>query len=309
VADLRQLIDPPTFTPTPFGLLTTVDFPTVDNDYWQNGVTYQPMCAGSSLGDSTYDECIAVTGVGGTPPPANLTSNVSTKARGATSFTVYAEFDCAPIGNAQAQEIATRALAMTEPWQVEHAFWTGLVGGVANVAMPHLAANTQILDSGGIMLQSAATDVGVTGVGSPFVNGDLPNMGVAIGLLEQALANCYGGVGVIHIPELALPTMGAMGDYKGPTLTTSNGNKVAVGGGYPGTGPNGASRSGNSCWIYATGNVFALRSPIRVRAPQGAAAFDRTTNTMKMIAERTYVLGWDCCHFAIQAALGVPKGT
>ena len=40
MADMRQVIDPPNFTPIPFGLLTTVDWPVIGNDYWQNGVTY-----------------------------------------------------------------------------------------------------------------------------------------------------------------------------------------------------------------------------------------------------------------------------
>jgi hypothetical protein len=308
MANMRQVVDPPSFTPTPFGLLSAVEFMQPGNDYWQNGITYQPMCA-STIGDTTYDECLAVTGAGNPSPPPALSNNITRNLRGATTFTVYAEFDCAPVGNDQAQTIATRALDMAEPYQVERSFWTGTIAGTSNIAFPHLAANARITDADGIMLQSAATDVGVTGVGSPYVNGDLPNIGTAFGLLEQALANCYAGVGVIHVPEIVLPTVTALGQFKGPTLTTSNGNKIAVGGGYPGTSPTGAARSANTCWIYATGNVFAIRSAVRIRAPQGAAALDRSTNTMKMIAERTYVLGWDCCHFAIQASLGVPKGT
>jgi hypothetical protein len=92
-------------------------------------------------------------------------------------------------------------------------------------------------------------------------------------------------------------------------MTTKNGNKVAIGGGYPGSGPDGAPRAANTTWLYATGNVFGYRSNVRVRAPQGAESIDRSNNTIKMIAERTYVLGWDCCHFAVQAFLGAPKGT
>jgi hypothetical protein len=310
---MRQVIEPPTFTPTPFGLLTTVEWTPVTNDYWQNGVTYQPMCdtSGTSLGSTTYDECLAVTGAGGPPPPpASLSGTISTDPRGATVFTVFAEFDCASVGNAQAQTIAERALSMAEPWQVERAFWTG-VAGDQKIVYPHLAANAEVLDSGGITLQTAAVNVGATGTGSPFVTGDLPNIETAIGLLEGALANCYGGVGVIHVPQMIVPTMDAWNIIRaqGPVMRTLNGNKVAVGEGYPGTSPTGAARTGNSCWIYATGNVFAIRSEIRVRAPQGAPSLDRSTNTMKMIAERTYVLGWDCCHFAVQAALGVPRGT
>ena len=307
----RQIVDPPSFTPIPFGLLTTVEYPPIDGVHWQNGITYGPTCGvvTTGLGSATYSDCLAVTGVGGSPPPAPpLGNTLSRIMRGATAFTVYAEFDCAPVGNEQAQATAEKALAQAEAWQVERAFWTGLDSG-QTVVFPHLAANAQVLDPQGILLQTAATNV--TGSGSVGVVGDLVNIETALGLLEAALANCYNGIGVIHVPELLLPTMDAWGIVKaqGPIMRTLNGNKVAVGAGYPGTGPDGSVRAGNTTWMYATGNVFGFRSNVRVRAPQGPESFDKLTNTQRMIAERTYVLGWDCCHFAVQTALGVPRGT
>jgi hypothetical protein len=300
----RQIVDAPSYSPTPFGLMTTVEWVTSSDPHWQNGITYSPMCGAGSLGATTFDECIAVTGTGDAPPPQAFANTVTHTPRGATSFVAMTEFDCAPIGNDQAQKIATDALAMAEPWQVERAFWTGVASG-QSVVFPHLAANAQTLDATGILLQSAATTV--TGVGETAPH----NIDLALGLLEEALGNCYGGIGVIHVPELLLPTMDAWGVIKkvGAVMYTTNGNKIAVGGGYPGTSPAGVARGSSATWIYATGNVFGYRSQVRVRAPQGAQAFDRSTNTMKMIAERTYVLGWDCCHFAIQSNVGVPKGT
>lgn len=312
MAGMRQVVDPPSFTPVPYGLLTTVEFPPDDGSgHWQNGITYQPMCgvAVTGVGASTYDaNCLAVTGTGSPPPAAGLTNNITVAPRGATSFEVYAEFDCSVVGNDQAQQIAGRAIAMAEGWQVERAFWTGIAGS-QGVVFPHLAAAARVDDSTGIMLQSAA--INVTGTGSVGIAGDLTNIDISLGLLEAALANCYDGVGVIHVPQLAVPTLDAWGLIKtqGAVMKTLNGNKVAVGAGYNGTSPAGAPRDGNTIWLYATGNVFCYRSAVRIRAPQGAAAFDRSVNTMKMIAERTYVLGWDCCHFAVQTSLGAPKGT
>jgi hypothetical protein len=310
VAVARQVVDPPSFTPSAYGLLSVVEWVPTNDTHWMNGITYQPLCS-ASLGGTTYDDCISVTGTGGPPPPESSLSNTATlTTRAATAFTVFAEFDCAPIGNAQAQRRAEQAMAQAEPWQVERAFWTGQAGGQA-VAFPHLAASAQVLVDGTVILQSAAVDVSVTGTGSPAVNGDLLNPATALGLLEQALANCYGGVGVIHVPAVALPSLDSDGlvNTSGPVMRTANGNKVSVGDGYPATSPAGVARAANSAWLYATGNVFGYRSPTRVRAPQGPEAFDRSTNTMKMIADRTYVLGWDCCHFAVPMALGVPKGT
>lgn len=312
MAGLRQIVDPPSFAPIPFGLLTTVEWPVTNDLHWQAGITYAPTCstAVTGLGAITYDTNLAVTGAGGPPPPpAPLANTLARRIRGATSFEVYVEFDCAQVGNMQAQQDAEDALGMTEAWLVERAFWTG-VGGGQNIVWPHLASNAAVYDPDGILLGSTA--VNVTGVGQIGVAGDALNIETALGLLEGALANCYGGIGVIHVPQMLVPTLDAWGVIKanGPVMKTLNGNKVAIGAGYPGTGPDGSSRAGNQCWMYATGNVFGYRSPVRVRAPDNSAAsFDKSTNTRKMIAERTYVLGWNCCHFAVQAALGVPKGT
>jgi hypothetical protein len=313
VANLRQIVDPPSFTPLSFGLLSAMEMPTPAPAHWQQGITYEPLCGVnvSGVGALTYDEYFVITGVGGAPPPPPdmVTGNVSQITRGAFPFTTFVEFDCSTVGLIGAQRLAEQALSMAEPWQVERAFWTGMAGGQP-VVYPHLAANAQLLDTTGILVQTAA--VNVTGVSSVGITGDLVNVETALGLLEGALANCYNGVGTIHVPQLLVPTLDAWGIIRqqGPMMKTLNGNKVAVGAGYPGTGPDGSARAGNTCWMYATGNVFGYRSDVRVRAPDTSpSSLDRATNTRKMIAERTYVIGWDCCHFAVQTALGVPRGT
>jgi hypothetical protein len=159
MAGMRQVVDPPSFTPVPFGLLSTVEFPPITGPHWQNGITYQPLCGVTVTGTgTTYNPCLAVTGTGHPPTPPDQTGNVTRLTRGATSFVVRAEFDCAPVGNDQAQQIAEQALAMSEPWQVERAFWTGIAAGQP-VVYPHLAAASQVLDSDGVILQTAAINV------------------------------------------------------------------------------------------------------------------------------------------------------
>jgi hypothetical protein len=38
-------------------------------------------------------------------------------------------------------------------------------------------------------------------------------------------------------------------------------------------------------------------------------ALDRARNDVVLVAERTYVIGWDCCHFAVPVRLGgIPTG-
>lgn len=302
----RLLVDPPAFTPTPYGLTSVVDWRPVGADiaHWQNGVTYEPTCSPSisGFGATTYDECIAVTGIGAPPAPAAKADNVDKIFRGATPFTCYVEFDCAAVGNDDALARAQDALARSEGWQVERAFWTGKAGGgpvgTTAVVWPHLASNAQVLDANGYVLSDAATQV--TGGATPL------HVVEALGLLEGQFADCYAGAGVIHIPQRALPTLDAWGLVKtsGNVLKTLNGNRVAVGAGYPGTSPAGASPAAGSVWIYATGAPFGYRGAVRMLGTGGQ--MDRAKNTVKMIAERTYVLGYDCCLVAALVAISVP---
>lgn len=287
----RQVVDPPAFTPSPYGLLSVVQQPPTGDPHWQNGITWQSRCPGTDMGSTTYDECITVTGTGLAPvPPSSKADNVNYTVRGATPFTPYVEFDCSTVGNADAAAQAQQALAQSESYLVERAFWTGTAGGQPTV-WPHLAANTQMLDTSGYLLQSPA----VTGGGAAL------KPARALGVLEGMLADCYNGVGVIHIPQFVLPMLAGAGfggiQKQGSQILTGNGNLVAVGPGYPGTSPAGAAAPTNQAWIYATGAVFMYRGQVRATSP--SESIDRAENTMKMIAERTYVLGWDCCHVAV----------
>jgi hypothetical protein len=190
--------------------------------------------------------------------------------------------------------VASDALARVEQYQVEAAFWTGAAGG-QTVAFPHLAANAEVLDSQQIVLQPVATTC-VTGVDAAH----------ALGALEDCLADCYAGQGVIHIPRIALPTFAAWNlvEARDGALFTTAGNRVVVGGGYAGTGPDGTSPAAGSTWMYATGALFGYRGDVRMHSPRDS--IDRSANTMRMIAERTYVLGFECCLLAAHFDLGVP---
>lgn len=291
MAGARQIIDPPGFTPLPYGLWDAVQKPSIDNPHWMQGVTWIERCP---TGGTTYDECLSVTGTGAPPEPAAKTDNVDQTFRGATPFTIVTEFDCSPVGLRDAATVAEDALARVESRQVEAAFWTG-VSGSQTVVFPHLAADAEVLDSQGIVLQTAATPV-VTG--ADVVRG--------LGALEAELAECYAGQGVIHIPHSALSVMAAWNLIveRDGRLETRAGNLIVVGGGYTGSGPDGSPADAESTWIYATGAVFGYRGDVQVRSPRDS--IDRSANTMRMIAERTYVLGFECCLLAAHILLGVP---
>jgi hypothetical protein len=87
-------------------------------------------------------------------------------------------------------------------------------------------------------------------------------------------------------------------------LRTLAGNLVVPGVGYTGSSPAGAAPAEGTTWIYATGAVFGFRSGVYVREFPGT--FDRAENTVRMIASRTYLFGFECCHLAALTTLGVP---
>jgi hypothetical protein len=181
---------------------------------------------------------------------------------------------------------------------VEQVFWTGTAGGDANIVYPHLAASAAVTSGSTpiITLQCAA----VTVTGSAVLD-----VTEGIGMLEGALGACSNGQGVLHVPltlgEMLFRANAVKAD--GNQLKTQAGNLVALGAGYPGTGPDGTQPLPGSLWIYMTGQVFGYRSAIE--AFNFRDSFDRTENTVKLIAERTYVLGFDCCClYAVQVSTG-----
>lgn len=278
-----QVIDAPTTVPLPFGLLSVVQPLDVTSEHWQNGIVWQSRCPGTPT--ITYDECVAVTGTGAPPPQPTKVSNVNKSMRAATSFTPYVEIDCSPVGSGGLGDYVRNAFTSVESYAVERALWTGLAGNNAVVAYPHLAASAQVIDADGNILQT----VPVTG--GPFKPAD------ALGFLEAQMASCLGAVGTIHVPRRALSALSLQLVTTGGQLKTRGGNLVAAGGGYLGTSPAGTAPAASQAWIYGTGQIFGKWGDIRVLDLPGS--FDRAKNTQKMIAERTYLLGWDCCHVGV----------
>lgn len=289
----RVIVDPPVYVPSPYGLLTAVELRSSSDPHWQMGVTWEDICGGTGV---TLDACVtsapAVTGSGLVPAKAATTAR---SIWGATPFTVYVEVDCAPVDFYENRVETMRvALNRFESYQVERTFWTGLaperggLNGLANGVLPHLAANAPVTETSlgrTITLQQSA--VVPTGAALNVVN--------ALGVLEQQLATCLNGTGVIHVPQALAPDMALLVQRQGNRLVTPNGNVVSIGAGYPGTSPAGAAPAAGTAWMYATGPVFAYRGEASMRMLDGAAPLDRSLNTVKAVVERTYVLGYGCC--------------
>lgn len=296
MAGARQIVDPPGFIPLSYGLWDSIQHPAIDNPHWQQGITWIERCPD---GGTTYDECLAVTGTGAPPEPPAKADNVDQTFRGATPFTVYAEFDCSTVGVGDAATAARDALARIEQTQVERAFFHGTAGGQPTV-FPHLAADTEVVDSQGIVLQPVA---------SPTVTGSDVDITDGLGRLEAELSGCYGGQGFIHIPHRVFPMLAAwnLAIERDGGLYTPAGNRIVVGSGFENHAPDGTPAEARTAWIYATGQVFGYRGDVKFT--RARESIDRTENTYKMIAERTYVIGFECCLIATQISLGViPAG-
>lgn len=282
----RQYIDVSgySFASSRYGLLSVADVSTPGDTRWQNGVEFQPIACDTAL--VTRNSCLT-----------DITTKVPTvtgsPAFGADPFTVYSWVGCSLVGTPRAEyeRRTTEALARGEGRGVEDVFWTGNANGES--VLPHLAENTTTVEDG-VVLQTAA---------SPVTTGSAVDVVTAVGLLEGELAQCYGGEGVLHVPATAVAHLADRGQLiqDGDMLRTWYGNRVAVYASNNRQGPTGVNPAAGQYWFYATGPVTVLRS--NVFLTPFAESIDRSKNNVVQIAERTYIIKWDCCHLAAQVAL------
>lgn len=307
VANARINVSAPAKELLPYGLFSVVEprRPTgPDSNRWQNGVTWSNVCPDAN---TTYEQCLVnnaigfnlpVTGVGAPPVKASTAGRTH---YGASPFTVFVEIDCSPPGYwNQADEIVRDTFQQSEQYEVESVFFSGTVGGTANVQMPHLAAAAAITDATVLpttVMQLQTASLAPTGGGSLDVV-------EALGKLEAAMAACIKGVGIIHVNTTLLPHLKAqhLVEEKDGVLYTCAGNKVAVSAAYTGASPANGVQVGVS-WMYGTGPVFLYSSAGRFIG-DNTEDFDRGVDTLKRLYERTYVLGFDCCLFAVPASTG-----
>lgn len=304
----RINVTPPVKAPLEHGLFAVVEGrsqPTTSgriDPHWKNGVTWQNTCPDAG---STYDQCIQANSLGvavtGIAEPAPKAATADRSIWGATPFTVLVEVDCsAPGFYDRADEIVRETFTQSEQVEVESVFSSGAVGGVTDLAFPHLAAAAGLVETepGGAVLQLQTGNLGPTGGGALDVV-------EALGRVEAALGTCVKGKGVIHIPAALLShfvaekvaRLGDDGVYRSPA-----GHAFAVGAGYNGASPAGVVEVGQ-LWIYATGPVFMYASEGKF-VGEKRESLDRDVNTLKRIYERTYVLGFDCCLFGVAVSTG-----
>lgn len=295
----RLLVQAPTLKPLQFGLLSVAQEVPTSDPHWRAGAFYQADVCDPS--DIILDSC---------PNPAlNFTkvpTTVGTPTRGSDAFSVYSYIDCAAPGGfyERNEQLVRNALQNGENRAIERAFWNGSADAPTGVPIyPHLAANAQVIDpnqQGSIILQTAAIVISGTAASGAAVD-----VVEGIGLLEGAMASCYGGTPIIHMPRRALAHLSSrfLLNVNGGFINTPSGSLISAGGGNQFTGPDGTKAPDGFAWFYATGQVMYRRGDIVVTSTPGEA-LRRDVNSMRLIAERTYQFGWDCCHFAVLVSLG-----
>jgi hypothetical protein len=102
----------------------------------------------------------------------------------------------------------------------------------------------------------------------------------ALAFVEDDLATHYHGEGVVHMTRGMATRLAASLVRSGSRVETMAGTPVAVGAGYAAANPN---------TIYGTGAMVIYRGPVAVDTRWNLSINDELT-----LAERTYVVGWDC---------------
>lgn len=282
-----------------YGLLDNVTWVPGDSaGHWRGGIFWDVDCYESS---PTISACFD----GG---PADVTAKTATwgrDQRGARAFTVFDRWDCSPVGRgltqddlADGQNAALRALSVSAAYTVESVFWSGNVGNTPAKVFPNLitiSSSPVVTGTRGLItLQPSAT----------LITGGL-DVTEGLGLLEDALADCYHGRGWIHVPKILVSSLAQANlvTERGGKLYTYAGNLVVCGRGYDHTlGPNGVTNPAGVTQMYATSPVFAIKDT--PRSFNLTQTFDRNVNTVEAIAEQTYLLGWHCCLIGVTVTTG-----
>lgn len=282
----RDWAEAPAFTPLPHTLLD-VSPPVPFTGHQKLGVMYQVDSCATPL---EYNVA-CVTGTGAAKSP---TADVLWRA--ADPFVVYSWLPCTFAGGEPPEKLKADTLAAHRDnvaRTVGSIFWTG--GNTPT--SQKLASNTStIITSGGsdVVLQTAATVV--TGTGNA--------LDLSIGLLEQSMADCYGGTPFLHIPRkliAILASMHQLQDRDGALYTKGGSRIVAYSG--PNTGPDGTAAPAGFAWVYATSPVKVWAGPVQWTADDAAEILRRDINGTVLIAEQRFAAGWGCCHFASLVSL------
>ncbi|MBP2703519.1 hypothetical protein JOL79_06865 [Microbispora sp. RL4-1S] len=269
-------VSPPTVEPYGYGLFSVAQFPVETDRHWRCGVEWEPYACDPAR--TIADDCHL--------PPVEKVLDDGVPLVSASAFTVYGSYLCRTVGRTEQQILdrVRQAVRLGEQRAVEHAFWTGELGNTPRLADP----GAVILNPGGVI---------------PADAGDALSPVAGLAALESYLRESYGGTGVIHAPAGAVPVLAQAQQFCGTCtapLRTWLGTPVAAGGGYVvNTGPDGNPAPAGTAWLYGTGPVAIRRGEVFINPDSIGQALNRTTNEVAILAEREYVVGFDCLLAAV----------
>jgi len=116
----------------------------------------------------------------------------------------------------------------------------------------------------------------------------------ALAVAEQQIGAVYPGTGIIHMSRQTATMLWSNLTVSGGRMTTLLGTPVIVGAGYDVVSP-----IVNTSAIFATGPILLYRGDIDTRE----SAIAMADNEVSYVAQRDYVLGWDCYVAKIQTTL------
>lgn len=140
-----------------------------------------------------------------------------------------------------------------------------------------------------------------TAIGANVVDLSTYPLWYGLGYVEQLLAEAYGGQGVIHMNRLAATMLADQLHIEGGRLFTLLGTPVVAGAGYEKVGASAPTEA----LIYGTGPLVMYRGEIDTQQ----SAIDKTTNQQSIIAQRDYVIGWDCLIVGAEVTLATVEGS
>ncbi|QYN17602.1 hypothetical protein [Amycolatopsis sp. DSM 110486] len=253
-------------TPHLFGLFSVASVVDVADPHMFMGVQWQPYpCDNPSL---WRHDC---------PPPdkpreKRLTEQPATVT--ATPINVYGSFDCKLVGYnmPEATARAREHLLLGEQHAVEYGVWTGASDNVPRLADTNTPSLGTVHDAASLLSE-----------------------------LYQASDIHLAGDPVLHIPRAAAPHMRLhLMHAQGGRVVTAEGIPVAIGTGYTeaNTGPDGSKAPAGAFWVYATGPVTVWRGPVMDVPDPAEQGFNTRTNDYVALAERQFLVGWDCLTLA-----------
>ncbi|GAA2946071.1 MULTISPECIES: cupin [Streptomyces] len=269
---MRRTVEAIPGTPLPHGILgSCATITDVADEHELLGVEWLALgCCPVHDTDWCSDES---PGAGSSPPKEFCRPEVEH----AVPHTVYAGAECSTMGWSyeEARQHVLATLELGEQRAIEEAFWRD-------------------------DLASRAVDL--TPPGGPV------GMAQGVAALEGCLAESYGGIGTLHVPAGAAALLGCcniLRETDDGGLRTLAGNCAVIGAGYSAvnSGPDGMPAEPGTAWLYISGPLHIRRGPIDIIPDRAGPAIDIRYNDLRVLAERTFVVGTTCEVCAINVEL------